>query len=93
MSIAKRCLVSGRVQGVFFRASTQQQARKLGVTGYAKNLADGGVEVLAVGEAAQVEALVQWLWQGPPSAHVTRVDVKDLGASDFVDVPTGFTTA
>jgi acylphosphatase len=93
MSIAKRCLISGRVQGVFFRASTQQQARKLGVTGYAKNLAGGAVEVLVVGDRAPVEALVQWLWQGPPSAQVVRVDVEDLSPLDLVDVPAEFTTA
>jgi acylphosphatase len=81
------------VQGVFFRASTQQQARRLGVTGYAKNLANGGVEVLAVGGAAEVDALVQWLWHGPPSAQVAHVAVEELRALDLVDVPTEFKTA
>jgi acylphosphatase len=75
MPIAKLCLVAGRVQGVYFRASTQQQAQRLCVSGYAKNLADGRVEVLAVGEAAQVDALVKWLWQGSRASEVTRVDV------------------
>ena len=55
MTVCYRCLVSGRVQGVFFRASTQREAQKLGLTGHAHNLPDGTVEVLACGEAAAVE--------------------------------------
>lgn len=76
--IARRCHVSGRVQGVFFRASTRQRAEALGVTGYARNLRDGRVEVLACGGEAAVEALVEWLAEGPPAAHVTAVDVEVL---------------
>ena len=52
--IARRCLVAGRVQGVFYRASTRARAESLGVTGYARNLADGRVEVLACGEPQAV---------------------------------------
>jgi acylphosphatase len=88
MPIAKRCLVGGRVQGVFYRKSTQQQAQQLGVTGYANNLPDGRVEVLAVGEPEAVNALVKWLWQGSPASHVTRVDVEDVSPP----VTTGFLT-
>ena len=69
-----RCLVSGRVQGVWFRASTQQQARQLDITGYAKNLPDGRVEVVACGEHEAVAALREWLWQGPPAAQVSDVE-------------------
>lgn len=68
-----RCRVEGRVQGVFYRASTRNKARELGVTGYARNLADGAVEVLACGDAAAVEALRNWLWEGPAQAQVERV--------------------
>ncbi|HHM04646.1 MAG TPA: acylphosphatase [Gammaproteobacteria bacterium] len=75
--VRKKCLVSGRVQGVFFRAATQQQARSLGITGYARNLPDGRVEVLACGEAGAVEALCAWLWKGPPQARVVDVQVTD----------------
>lgn len=75
---ARRCLVSGRVQGVFFRASTRNQARELGVTGYANNLPDGRVEVHAEGEAKAVAALCEWLWVGPPAAQVTAVDCEDV---------------
>lgn len=77
MKICKRCLVSGRVQGVFYRASTAERARGLGVTGYAKNLPDGRVEVLACGEAEVVRELCEWLRQGPPAAKVESVEIDD----------------
>ena len=66
-------IVSGRVQGVFYRASAREQARDLALTGHARNLADGSVEVLACGDAAAVDALERWLWEGPPAARVERV--------------------
>lgn len=87
--IAKRCLVSGRVQGVFYRASTAERARALGLIGYAKNLPDGRVEVLACGEDAKVGELIDWLWKGPPAAKVQGVDVQD---ADGTQVPTDFST-
>jgi acylphosphatase len=87
--IARRCLVSGRVQGVFFRASTREKALQLGCTGYARNLPDGRVEVLVVGAPLAAQALIDWLWIGPPSAHVTQVDVQTEALGE---VPTGFTT-
>lgn len=66
--------VYGSVQGVGFRYSTQREALQLGLTGYARNLDDGGVEVLACGEAEQVEKLIAWLKAGGPrSARVDRV--------------------
>lgn len=71
--IAARFFVEGRVQGVFFRASAREQAEKLGLRGYARNLGDGRVEVLAVGDEGAVDALERWLWQGPPAAHVDDV--------------------
>jgi len=71
---AARFLVSGRVQGVFFRASTREQAWALGIAGHAVNLPDGRVEVLAIGEAAALDALERWLWQGPPAARVDAVE-------------------
>ncbi len=74
MTVCYRCLVSGRVQGVFFRAATQREALKLGLTGHAHNLPDGTVEVLACGEPAAVEQLRDWLWQGPPGAAVANVE-------------------
>jgi len=93
MFIAKRCVVAGRVQGVYYRASTQQQARQLGVVGYARNLTDGRVEVLAVGEPDQVTALVTWLWKGSPASQVTNVDVADVVLADLGTVPGQFLTS
>lgn len=71
---AARFLVSGRVQGVFFRASTREQAMALGLRGHARNLDDGRVEVLAVGDDAAIDSLADWLRHGPPSARVERVE-------------------
>lgn len=83
---AIRCRVRGRVQGVYFRASTQRQAQELGLCGYAMNLPDGDVEVVARGEDGALEALKSWLWQGPPAAQVTAVHCQ---AHDGA-VPAGF---
>lgn len=68
-----RFIVTGRVQGVFFRASTREAALRLGVAGHARNLADGSVEVLASGSAEDLDALEAWLQHGPPAARVDRV--------------------
>ena len=79
--------VSGKVQGVFFRASTQAQARKLGFSGWVRNLLDGRVEVLISGPAEQAEKLRAWLHRGPPRAHVTAVVCtpveEHIACSDF----------
>ena len=69
-----RFLISGRVQGVFYRASTREQAHKLNLTGHAKNLPDGRVEVLACGDLMAIGNLEQWLWQGPMGAEVLDVE-------------------
>lgn len=66
--------VSGRVQGVFFRASTRDVASDLGITGHAINLPDGDVEVLACGADNAVDQLLQWLQTGPPTASVASVE-------------------
>ncbi len=78
---ACRFIVTGKVQGVFFRASTRDEARRLGLRGYAKNLDDGSVEVIAFGEAGALEVLATWLRQGPPMASVTGMqsNVMDIG--------------
>jgi acylphosphatase len=91
-NIARRCYVSGRVQGVFYRASTRQRALELGCRGYARNLSDGRVEVLAVGDPDAVRALIEWLWQGPPAAHVTDVAVSDVDPGTLTDLPNAFGT-
>jgi acylphosphatase len=79
--ICRRCLVSGHVQGVFFRASTRERALSLGVTGYARNLRDGRVEVLACGTADAVAALCGWLSDGPPGARVSDVQCETYAAA------------
>lgn len=68
-----RFIVRGQVQGVFFRASAREQALKLGVSGYAENLAYGSVEVLACGSDKALDSLHEWLRRGPPSARVESV--------------------
>ena len=77
MSSAIRFLVSGRVQGVSFRASTWEQASRLGLRGYVRNLDDGRVEVVAAGADAALDALAVWLWQGPPLSRVDAIDRQD----------------
>jgi acylphosphatase len=89
MKICRRCIVRGRVQGVAFRAHTQRHARELGVTGYARNLPDGAVEVLACGTESGVAALCDWLREGPPAARVVDVSCAEAavtGASGFVTI-------
>ena len=75
--ICRRCRVTGRVQGVFYRGSAQRQAQQLGITGYARNLPDGRVEVLACGNPQAVAALCEWLRQGPARAHVSTVECEE----------------
>jgi acylphosphatase len=72
-----RCIVTGKVQGVWFRASTQRQAQRLGVTGLVRNLPDGAVEVIACGADGAVAQLVEWLHRGPEHARVAAVSVME----------------
>ena len=81
-------LVSGRVQGVFFRASTREQALALGLRGHARNLDDGRVEVVAHGDAVALDTLARWLAHGPPAARVEAVERLPLPDGDS---PPGFT--
>ncbi len=79
-------LVSGRVQGVAFRAYARQAARRLGVSGWVRNEPDGSVAGHFEGPATAVDALVEWCRQGPPAARVRRVGVIDsrpTGAGEF----------
>lgn len=75
--------ISGRVQGVFFRQSTRERARALGITGSVRNLSDGNVEVIATGNREQLERLVSWCRQGPPKAVVTDVITRELTLQTF----------
>ncbi|MFW6067352.1 MAG: acylphosphatase [Myxococcota bacterium] len=69
-------VVRGRVQGVFFRASTQREARQLGLSGWVKNRPDGSVEIVAEGEEDQVKDLLAWAQHGPTTARVDKVETK-----------------
>jgi acylphosphatase len=87
---AARFIISGRVQGVFYRASACEQAAHLGLNGYAKNRADGCVEVLAVGDADALQALEQWLQRGPPLARVDGVRRENAALESVKENITGF---
>ena len=77
---AARFRISGKVQGVFFRASTREQALRLGLSGSARNLDDGRVEVIAGGDDESLESLARWLQEGPPAAKVAGVVREDWQA-------------
>lgn len=86
---AIRCVVAGRVQGVYYRGATAEQAQRLRLDGWVKNLADGRVEIVAAGDPAAVAELASWLWQGPPAARVDAVHVEEWTGS----VTPGFAVA
>ena len=69
--VRRRIVVQGRVQGVYFRASTRDTARSLGLVGWVRNLPDRTVEIEVEGKAEAVAKLIQWAHGGPPAAHVT----------------------
>jgi acylphosphatase len=86
MTVRVRVVVSGRVQGVFFRASCAGEARRRGVGGWVRNLPDGRVEAAFEGEEPWVDAMVAWCRQGPPGAMVDAVDVaaeEPIGTTSF----------
>ncbi len=81
--------VRGRVQGVWYRASTERKANELGLTGYVQNEADGSVSIVAEGTPESLQELVQWCHHGPPLARVEKVEVKSgelKGFNDFVQI-------
>lgn len=86
---AIRCVVAGRVQGVFYRAATAEEAQRLQLDGWVKNLPDGRVEVVVAGRPSSVAMLAGWLWQGPPAARVEAVQLAEWAD----DVPHGFVVA
>ena len=89
-TIGRRVLVTGLVQGVWFRQTTADVAREAGVAGWVRNLPDGRVEALLEGEPMAVEAVVAWCHRGPPAARVDSIDITDVpptGAADFAVRP------
>jgi acylphosphatase len=89
--ICRKCLVGGRVQGVFYRATAARRAQELAITGFARNLPDGRVEILACGEDEPVQAFIKWLWIGSSACKVTSVETNDLPIDAVL--PHGFHTA
>ncbi len=87
--ICKRCIVTGRVQGVWFRDTTRRRALELGLSGSATNLPDGSVEVIVCGGGDAVDALCEWLWQGSPLSQVADVRCADWAG----ECPAGFSIA
>lgn len=82
----KRCLsirVTGRVQGVFYRASARDKAQELGLCGFVKNESDGAVYILVEGEEAKVKEFEAWCRQGPPRAQVEQVGVEEAELQHF----------
>jgi acylphosphatase len=69
-------MVRGRVTGVFFRAATQREAKRLGITGWVRNRNDASIEILAEGEETSIKELVSWAHHGPTAARVEDVDVR-----------------
>jgi acylphosphatase len=86
---ARRVRVSGRVQGVYFRASTAERAIALSIRGFAQNRVDGSVLVLAAGSPAALEELITWLHHGPPMARVASIEVESIDPAAFA-WPEGF---
>jgi acylphosphatase len=86
MPSALKCVVTGRVQGVYYRAATAERARALDLDGWVRNRPDGRVELVVKGEADRIETLLAWLWQGPPAAEVSELALEEWEG----DVEPGF---
>lgn len=82
--------VSGRVQGVFYRARTKEQAERLGLTGWVQNLSDGRVEALFEGEKERVEEMIEWCREGPRGARVEGVEVGEIREIGEIGEDKGF---
>jgi len=88
MKTRAHVIISGRVQGVWYRASTKQKAEELGITGWVKNTDEGNVEALFEGDKAVIDEMIAWCWKGPPLAKVKNVKISpyniDENYTDFV---------
>ena len=84
MGSAVHLIAHGRVQGVWFRAGTQEQALQLGVNGWVKNCPDGSVEIHAEGEKETLEHLISWCRKGPPSAQVSTLDIEWISPQGLI---------
>ena len=89
--VRRRAVIHGRVQGVWFRGATEEQARSRGVDGWVRNRAEGAVELLACGPAEAIEQLIRACRYGPPAADVDSIDrfeAEDEGPTGFQERPT-----
>jgi acylphosphatase len=86
----RHLVITGRVQGVWYRESMRLEAERLGVLGWVRNRADGAVEAMVHGEEAAVEAIIAWAWEGPPAARVEGIDATPAEGSfsSFERLPT-----
>jgi acylphosphatase len=82
--VCKRFVVTGRVQGVFYRSSTRDTARRLGLSGWVRNCSDDGVELVACGAPSALDELEAWLWKGPSQARVERVQQEDVALQNVI---------
>lgn len=89
MARCVRVVVSGRVQGVYFRLFTQEEAQRLGLAGWVRNLATGAVVTLICGPPAAVEQMLAWLGHGSPASRVDHLEIEDI--ADPEPAVTGFT--
>jgi acylphosphatase len=85
MLLTYSIIISGKVQGVFFRQSTREKANELGIKGTVENLEDGRVKVIATGNKLQLDQLAIWCKQGPPKARVENVLIEETGLKNFPD--------
>ena len=83
MLFTKEILITGKVQGVFFRKYTCEAADAVGITGFVKNLPDQSVYILATGTNEQLEEFMNWCWQGSPKSKIEKVEVKEMGLQEF----------
>lgn len=83
MLFTKEILITGKVQGVFFRKYTCEAADAIGITGFVKNLPDQSVYILATGTNKQLEEFIKWCWQGSPGSKVEKVEVKEMELQQF----------
>lgn len=85
MKVNVHVLISGRVQGVWFRARTRQKAEQLGIKGWVRNTSDGCVEAVFEGQEELVREIVEWCYHGPPMAKVSNVEVKKQKSTEDFD--------
>ncbi len=83
MLVTYSIIVSGKVQGVFYRQSTREKATTIGITGTVENLSNGEVKIIVTGTKEQIETLILWCRQGPPKAIVTTVEIAELPLQSF----------